>query len=135
MRISSGIVRGVVVAAAVLTLGTAGASGEGYGIGADASLVGASAAARQANDELGKVRVHYVDTYTPFREGGHEVCGRGPDFLHGITHVGRDPLSGWYRSFHLNNAGHAEVARLLADEVSSTFRPSIGLAQPQRPSG
>ncbi|MYH44233.1 MAG: hypothetical protein F4017_00790 [Acidimicrobiaceae bacterium] len=94
-----------------------------------------AAAARQANDELGKVRVHYVDTYTPFREGGHEVCGRGPDFLHGITHVGRDPLSGWYRSFHLNNAGHAEVARLLADEVSSTFRPSIGLAQPQRSSG
>ena len=88
-----------------------------------------AASVRQANEELGKVRVHYVDTYTPFREGRHEVCGRGSDLLHGITHVGRDPLSGWYRSFHLNNAGHAEVARLLANEVSSTFRPSLGLAR------
>ena len=86
-----------------------------------------AAAVRQANEELGEVRVHYVDTYTPFREGRHEVCGRGRDYLHGITHVGLDPLSGWHRSFHLNNAGHAEVARLLADEVASTFRASIGL--------
>ena len=53
MRISSGIVRGVVVAAAVLTLGTAGASGEGYGIGADASLVGASAAAQVMDQVVG----------------------------------------------------------------------------------
>ena len=89
-----------------------------------------AAAVRQANEEIGEVRVHYVDTYTPFREGRHEVCGRGRDFLHGITHVGLDPLSGWHRSFHLNNAGHAEVARLLADEVGSTLRMSIGLSQP-----
>lgn len=87
-------------------------------------------AVRQANQALGAERVHYVDTYTPFREGGHEVCGRGSDFIHGITHVGLDPLTGWYRSFHLNNAGHAEVARLLADEVGSTFEPPSSLAQP-----
>ena len=87
-----------------------------------------ASAVRRANEVLGEVRVHYVDTHTPFREGRHEVCGRGADYLHGITHVGLDPLTGWYRSFHLNNAGHAEVARRLADEVASTFRASIGLA-------
>lgn len=78
-------------------------------------------AVRRANHALGAERVHYVDTYTPFREGRHEVCGRGSDFIHGITHVGLDPLTGWHRSFHLNNAGHAAVARLLADQIGSTF--------------
>ena len=78
-------------------------------------------AVRQANAALGAERVHYVDTYTPFREGGHEVCGHGTDFIHGITHVGVNPLTGWHRSFHLNNAGHAEVTRLLAGRVASTF--------------
>ena len=78
-------------------------------------------AVRRANEALGAERAHYVDTYTPFRQGRHEVCGRGSDFIHGITHVGLDPLTGWHRSFHLNNAGHAEVARLLAAKVGSTF--------------
>ena len=87
-------------------------------------------AVRRANVALGAERVHYVDTYTPFREGRHEVCGRGSDLIHGITHVGLDPLSGWHRSFHLNNAGHAEVARLLADRIGSTFPAPAGLAQP-----
>lgn len=78
-------------------------------------------AVRRANEALDAERVHYVDTYTPFRQGRHEVCGRGSDFIHGITHVGLDPLTGWHRSFHLNNAGHAEVARLLAAKVGATF--------------
>ena len=84
---------------------------------------------RRANEALGSERVHYVDTYTPFRVGGHEVCGRGSDFIHGITHVGVNPLTGWYRSFHLKNAGHAAVARLLADKVGSTFQAPAGLPQ------
>ena len=88
-----------------------------------------AAAVRQANRALGAERVHYVDTYTSFREGGHEVCGRGSDFIHGITHVGTNPLAGWYRSFHLNNAGHAEAARLLAARVEATFRVPPGLPQ------
>lgn len=87
-------------------------------------------AVRQANQALGVERVHYVDTYTPFREGRREVCGRGSDFIHGITHVGTNPLTGWYRSFHLNNAGHAEVARLLAEEFRSTFEAPVALLQP-----
>ena len=87
-------------------------------------------AVRQANEALGAERVHYVDTYTPFREGRHEVCGRGSDFIHGITHVGLNPLTGWHRSFHLNNAGHAELARLLANKFESTFQPPVGLPQP-----
>ena len=87
-------------------------------------------AVRLANQALGDERVHYVDTYTAFRDGRHEVCGRGQDFIHGITHVGLDPLTGWYRSFHLNNAGHAAVARLLADKVSTTFQAPERLPQP-----
>lgn len=89
-----------------------------------------AAAVRQANRALGAERVHYVDTYTPFREGRHEVCGRGTDFIHGITHVGPNPLTGWYRSFHLNNAGHAEVARLLAAKVAATFEAPPAVPQP-----
>ena len=50
---NSGFVRGVVVAAAVLTLGTAGASSAGYGVGADASLVGASAPAQVTDQVVG----------------------------------------------------------------------------------
>lgn len=85
----------------------------------------------EANEALGaEDRVHYVDTYTPFREGGHEVCGSGRDLIHGITHVGASPLTGWHRSFHPNDAGHAEMARLLADTVRSTFKASIGHSQP-----
>jgi hypothetical protein len=84
-------------------------------------------AVRRANEALGAERVHYVDTYTPFREGRHEVCGRGSDFIHGITHVGLNPLTGWHRSFHLNNAGHTEVARLLADEFRATFQAPAAL--------
>jgi len=87
-------------------------------------------AVRTANEALGSERVHYVDAYTSFREGGHEVCGRGSDFIHGITHVGTNPLTGWYRSFHLNNAGHAEVARLLAASVEATFQAPPGVPQP-----
>ena len=86
-------------------------------------------AVRRANEALGAERVHYVDTYTPLREGRHEVCGRGSDFIHGITHVGLNPLTGWHRSFHLNNAGHAAVARLLAGKVESTFQAPTGLPQ------
>ena len=89
-----------------------------------------SEAVRRANEALGAERIHYVDTYTPFREGMHEVCGRGSDFIHGITHVGRNPLTGWHRSFHLKNGGHAEVARLLADKFLSTFQAPGGLPQP-----
>ena len=84
-------------------------------------------AVRRANEVIGAERVHYVDTYTPFREGRHEVCGRGSDFIHGITHVGLNPLTGWHRSFHPNNAGHAEFARLLADRFRSTFEAPVGL--------
>ena len=85
----------------------------------------------RANAALGDgARVHYVDTYTPFREGRHEVCGSGQDLIHGITHVDKNPLTGWHRSFHPNDAGHAEMARILADTIRSTFRASIGRAQP-----
>ena len=87
-------------------------------------------AVRRANEALGSERVHYVDTYTPLREGRHEVCGRGSDFIHGITHVGVNPLTGWHRSFHLKNAGHAAVARRLANKFESTFQPPVGLPQP-----
>lgn len=44
MRMNNGIVRGVVVAAAILTLGTAGVTGAGYGIETTAGSVGGPAA-------------------------------------------------------------------------------------------
>lgn len=44
MRMNNGIVRGVVVAAAILTLGTAGLSGAGYGVETTAGSFGGSAA-------------------------------------------------------------------------------------------
>lgn len=53
MRMNSGIVRGVVVAAAVLTLGTAGTSSTGYGVGADTGQVGASASAQVTDQVVG----------------------------------------------------------------------------------
>ena len=81
----------------------------------------------RANEALDDgVRVDYVDTYTPFRAGRHEVCGSGPDLIH----VGTSPLTGWHRSFHPNNAGHAEMAQLLAATGRSTFQASIGHSQP-----
>lgn len=48
----------------------------------------------------------------------------------GNTHVGLNPLSGWYRSFHLNNAGHAEVARLLSAEIEATFEAPPSAPRP-----
>ena len=79
-----------------------------------------SEAAARAGDDLGG-RVHYIDTYTRFRQGGHEVCGRGADLIHGVTHVGRNPLTGWHRSFHPNNAGHARIAQILEEQIRRTF--------------
>ena len=88
-------------------------------------------AVERANDELGGGdRVHYLDTYTPFREGKHEVCGRGRDYIHGITHVGVDLRTGWQRSFHPNNAGHAAMAQILAESIQATFTASLGSSQP-----
>ncbi len=80
-------------------------------------------AVSRANERLASdtPRVHYVDTYTAFRSGRNEVCGNGPDRIHGITHVGTDPMTGWYRSFHPNNAGHAKIAELLANTVQMTL--------------
>lgn len=44
--------------------------------------------------------------------------------------MGLNPLSGWYRSFHLNNAGHAEVARLLSAEIEATFEAPPSAPRP-----
>lgn len=53
MRLGNRIVRGVVAAAAVVTIGTAGASGTGYGVEADASLVGAPVEAEITDQVVG----------------------------------------------------------------------------------
>lgn len=93
-------------------------------------LVEAVSLANQALGDSNGERVQYVDTYTPFRAGGHEVCGGGRDLIHGITHVGTNPLTGWHRSFHPNDAGHAAIAQILSDSVQATFSASIGRIQP-----
>lgn len=53
MRMNNGIVRGVVVAAAIVTLGITGASSAGYGVEADASLVGAPPPAQVTDQVVG----------------------------------------------------------------------------------
>lgn len=53
MRLSNRIVRGVVAAAAVVTVGTVETSGAGYGVEADASLVGAPVVAEITDQVVG----------------------------------------------------------------------------------
>ena len=53
MKLSNRIVRSVLAAAAVVTVGTAGASGTGYGVEADASLVGAPVEAEITDQVVG----------------------------------------------------------------------------------
>ena len=82
-------------------------------------------AVRRANSALSLERIHYVDTYSALRAGQHEVCGTGADYIHGVTHIGLDPRTGWHRSFHPNNDGHAKFASLAASEILRTFERRV----------
>jgi hypothetical protein len=79
-------------------------------------------AVRRANEALGADRIVYVDRLAAFRSGGHELCGRGEDWMNGLT-VYRGGRSLRYEtSFHPNAAGHSATADQLVEQVRATFR-------------
>jgi len=81
----------------------------------------------------GRGRIVYISRYDMFREGSHELCGRGQDWINGVS-KNRGPGVQWARydtSFHPNAAGHAPVAQAVADQVSSASWPNLLPAVPQ----
>lgn len=79
-------------------------------------------AVSRANQALGSERVVFVDRFAIYRDGQHELCGRGEDWLNGIAYD-RDG-SGERRletSFHPNAAGHEATAHLLVERAEATF--------------
>ena len=78
-------------------------------------------AVRRANESLGADRIVYVDRLSSFRSGGHELCGRGEDWMNGLT-VYRGGLTLRYETtFHPNAAGHAATANQLVETAAATF--------------
>lgn len=64
-------------------------------------------------------RIRYIDMYWPSRNGKHELCGDGQDWLNGVVLGTLDPA----QSFHPNAAGNDAEADLLVDEIEK-FPPS-----------
>ena len=97
----------------------------------DTQMLGAAAehfnnklqeAVRRANEALGTQRVHFVDRFAFYRDGQHELCGRGEDWLNGITlDRGDGPGLRKQMSFRPNAAGHADTAARTADAIDLTF--------------
>ncbi len=72
------------------------------------------AAVDRANQRLGAKRVRYVSRYDLFRNGGHELCGGGVDWINGLSRRGHAGSSFHVEtSFHPNAPGHDATA----DEV------------------
>lgn len=76
----------------------------------------------RVNQVFGSDRVHYLDRLAIFRDGHHELCGDGDDWLNGGS-VNRDvgATLRYQGSFHPTAAGHADVGRALAELVDETF--------------
>lgn len=76
----------------------------------------------RANKALGSERVVFVDRFASFRDGQHELCGRGDDWLNGLGSDRGVPLEyRWENSFHPNAAGHAATATQLVERAAATF--------------
>lgn len=93
-----------------------------------------SEAVNRANEAFGRERVVFVDRYSLFKDGGHELCGQGEDWINGLST--RRNLRGAIRyqgSFHPNGRGHSETAQLVADRVFDTF-PGGALGEGRLPS-
>ena len=70
-------------------------------------------AVRQANDQLGRERIQYLPRSLVFRDGSHELCGTGEDWLNGVSIRRGDGTPRIETSFHPNAAGHDATAEAL----------------------
>ena len=75
-------------------------------------------AVSQANQQLGTDRIIYLSTRDLYRDGSHELCGTGADWLNGITTTrGEGSTFRWQGSFHPNVNGHANTGQAAAASI------------------
>lgn len=68
-------------------------------------------AVQRANQRLGSKRVRYVSRRQLFRDGSHELCGTGDDWMNGVAITGHPEDNVHYTSsFHPNDKGHSATA-------------------------
>jgi hypothetical protein len=68
-------------------------------------------AVERANQQLGSNRVRYVSREQLFRDGSHELCGTGDDWINGLTITGHEGSDVYVDgSFHPNANGHDATA-------------------------
>ncbi len=79
------------------------------------------AAVDRANEGPGEDRVVFVDRFSIYAEGQHELCGTGEDWLNGIATDRGDGTFRTETSFHPNGVGHWNTAAELARTVDETF--------------
>lgn len=77
-------------------------------------------AVRRVNEVVGG-RVHLVDRWASYRDGSHELCGTGEDWLNGVKPDRGTSEFHKEGSFHPNKAGHAATAADLQRVVAETF--------------
>ena len=79
----------------------------------------------QANRELGEERIVYVSRLDLFRDGSHELCGTGGEWLNGISN-NRDQTGSmrWEGSFHPNAKGHIGTADYLTQIINLPAAPA-----------
>lgn len=76
----------------------------------------------RANDALGDQRVVFIDRYALYRDGLHELCGTGDDWLNGIAlSRGNGYELRKQSSFHPNAAGHEATSVELVAAVKTSF--------------
>jgi hypothetical protein len=92
----------------------------------DATL---KAAVSQANQRFGEDRVVYMSRYDLFRNGSHEQCGTGAEWINGLSFT--RGLGVTFRpegSFHPNADGHHNTAQHLTNIIQ--FPPSDVVMRP-----
>ena len=75
---------------------------------------------KAANRKLGAEKVFIVDRGSEFRNGSHELCGKGVDWLNGISAFRGTGALRHQTSFHPNAAGHQSTAAQLVKKVTAT---------------
>ena len=72
-----------------------------------------------ANRRLGAERVILTDQAAIFRDGRHELCGNGEDWLNGVSAFRGTDTVQLETSFHPNLAGHQGIAESVANQVEA----------------